>query len=39
MKPGSFSFEIDIARRLEWWEARRKPPDVTFFSPNGAALT
>jgi putative ATPase len=24
-KPGAFGFEKDIAKRLEWWEARRKP--------------
>jgi putative ATPase len=24
-KPGSFGFEKEIAKRLEWWEARRKP--------------
>ena len=23
--PGSFGFEKEIAKRLEWWEARRKP--------------
>jgi putative ATPase len=23
--PGPFGFEKDIAKRLEWWEARRKP--------------
>jgi putative ATPase len=23
--PGAFGFEKDIAKRLEWWEARRKP--------------
>ena len=23
--PGHFGFEKDIAKRLEWWEARRKP--------------
>lgn len=24
-QPGSFGFEKEIAKRLEWWEARRKP--------------
>jgi putative ATPase len=25
-RPGPFGFEKDIAKRLEWWEARRKRP-------------
>jgi putative ATPase len=24
-RPGAFGFEKEIAKRLEWWEARRKP--------------
>ena len=23
--PGGFGFEKDIAKRLDWWQARRKP--------------
>ena len=26
-QPGAFGFEKDIAKRLQWWEERRKPRD------------
>ena len=28
-QPGNFGFEKEIAKRLEWWEARRKPRKPT----------
>jgi putative ATPase len=36
-KPGEFGFERDIARRMEWWDARRREAKRQEDAPSSAA--